>query len=672
MAHGINWRYATLAALLAFSQALGGCAGLPSQDHKMETNEQDSKFGQSMRMAASIRAGGDVSTAARFYQRAHEVDPSRPEPLLGLAELATTAGATDEAYKYYQKAISVAPDNTEMKRSYGTLLLTNGRPELALPLFQEATRLDDQDYRSFNGLGISLDLLGQQETAQQAYQNGLSSKPGSITLKNNLALSAAISGNYDKALSTLAPLAASPQAGPNIRQNLALVYALQGRIDQAVAVAAKDLTQAELQNNLAFYKLLPNLSRKDLAAIVFGIGDVPTTAPDVKTSTRTAKKKPKHKRKSRVASSRKKSTAAKSHDTSAQRRSAEISSPKKQTRAANTKRTMAGAPRHQPPDISTAVKTVSTANTTNRDKKSDTPPTQGGPAAPTITSMRHEDEASLIARTVGRLGAREAAAPQSSSSPQAPSSIETARTAAATPSVGPKETPEESSVLPFIPTETTTSRSAPPETSSQTIFGAPQEQKLLVAPSTGLAPSTTLSARENDAVVRARLSPDFPTGPVSDRDPSASSHSVDTRIGLGFIEPKTFNDPLSRLNSGTGGLLLLELEQRASGKPTSRPGDTETRNTTKSLVKSETFTSTTSETVREKLNRDQEPAEARMMAPPSDETPPSASTLNGSSPPLGPSSSDPTDEMDAGQEASSDDFQPTKDRPESTSTTDET
>jgi Flp pilus assembly protein TadD len=266
------------AALLLTAPMMAACSALAPTKEEMQTEDNAAKYAQTMRMAANVRSGGDPAAAASFYQRAHALDPKQAEPLIGLAEAAAAAGARDQAIEYLRQAITLAPGNVAARRSYGTLLLSGGAAEQALETFRGAVEKDPQDHRSFNGMGVALDLLGRQTEAQQVYRQGLKVAPVSSSLRNNLALSLAIAGDREQALEMLQKLAAEPSAGPRIRQNLALVYALDNDLQQAVAIASRDLSQAELRNNISLYRALPTMSAPEMASAVFGIGRKPGAA----------------------------------------------------------------------------------------------------------------------------------------------------------------------------------------------------------------------------------------------------------------------------------------------------------------------------------------------------------------------------------------------------------
>jgi Tfp pilus assembly protein PilF len=154
----------TLAASLLLLVTLAGCAGLaPTDEQRHETNQRN-KYAQLVRMGDSIRQNGDPAAARVFYERAYALDPTRPEPLIGIAEAALQSGAVGGGA--YRRALAIAPQRT------------------------------DPQY----GLGRALLELGQTDLAMDAFSTHPQESP---VLRNNLAMSLALAGWHDAALATL-------------------------------------------------------------------------------------------------------------------------------------------------------------------------------------------------------------------------------------------------------------------------------------------------------------------------------------------------------------------------------------------------------------------------------------------------------------------------------------
>ncbi len=258
-------------ALVALSLLLGGCAAFEAGGAKGKLGSADSKYVQAMRMADSVRAGGDLTSASIFYSRAHEVDPSQAAPLIGLAETATALGSTEKALELWPEAITRSGNDGSIRRKYAGLLLKSGRPEQALEAYREALALDSSDGKALNGIAVSLDLLGKPDEAREAYTRALALAPHDAGVRSNFALSKALAGEHDEAVALLTQLAAEPSADARTRQNLALALAMRGQIADAARTASRDLSEAELRKVMALYRSLAKMPQQERAAVVFGI-----------------------------------------------------------------------------------------------------------------------------------------------------------------------------------------------------------------------------------------------------------------------------------------------------------------------------------------------------------------------------------------------------------------
>jgi len=109
-------------------------------------------------------------------------------------------------------------------------------------------------------LGVTKDLAGSHLEAQAHYRDGLVRAPGDPGLTVNLALSLALSGSYPNAIAVLQPLAISPAGSAQERQTLALIYGLTGNTAEAARLGRIDLDDASVEQNLAYYQSLRQLS----------------------------------------------------------------------------------------------------------------------------------------------------------------------------------------------------------------------------------------------------------------------------------------------------------------------------------------------------------------------------------------------------------------------------
>jgi predicted O-linked N-acetylglucosamine transferase (SPINDLY family) len=97
--------------------------------------------------------------------------PDWDEPLLRLAESLRAGGETEAATDAYWRVLALRPLRTEALVALGGLLLLQGRAAMALPLLLRACGLVPDDDEAWNALGLSLQTLGGPSGANPAFGN---------------------------------------------------------------------------------------------------------------------------------------------------------------------------------------------------------------------------------------------------------------------------------------------------------------------------------------------------------------------------------------------------------------------------------------------------------------------------------------------------------------------
>ena len=231
-----------------------------------------------MRLGDDTRKQGDLVSAAQFYARAHELEPTRIEPLMDLAQVYSQAGEIKDAAGAYEEALKIDDRNADALRGLANLQLQTGdaagaATNLRLALAQQP------DWRTQNSLGVANDMLGDRVGAQAAYRAGLTLSPGNLQLMDNLGLSLVLSGDFAQGLPILEQAAKDPAATPRMRLNLALAYGLAGEPDKAAQVAKADLDAAKVEQNLGYYEFLRLLHNRNAIAAMLGAHQAETAQP---------------------------------------------------------------------------------------------------------------------------------------------------------------------------------------------------------------------------------------------------------------------------------------------------------------------------------------------------------------------------------------------------------
>ncbi|HER27387.1 MAG TPA: hypothetical protein ENI69_09800 [Rhodospirillales bacterium] len=250
--------------------ALSSCAEMVKTFDQMQQDDQQSRAAQLMRIADSTAQGGDLNSALALYRRASAFAPEELPPLIAIGDTAFRLSLFDQAAKAYEQATRIEPNSATAHSGSGKTLIALAQPKAALFHYQATSRLAADQYGGYNGQGVALDLLGRHGEAQVRYRDGLKKSPDSLVLANNLALSLAIEGDFDAALEILTPYRNNPRAGVRLRQNLALIYGLTGQKNRAAALAALDLKENAVLNNLKYYEKLRTLAPAERAKALLG------------------------------------------------------------------------------------------------------------------------------------------------------------------------------------------------------------------------------------------------------------------------------------------------------------------------------------------------------------------------------------------------------------------
>ncbi|HEY2890315.1 MAG TPA: tetratricopeptide repeat protein [Dongiaceae bacterium] len=222
-----------------------------------------------MRLADTTRQSGDLGQAAGLYQRAAQLEPKNPKPLVELAGVYAQLQMPKDAAQAWTAVLALDPKNTTALRGLANAQLQTGDTPGAIQNLQAAQAILP-DWRNDNSLGVAYDMRADHASAVKAYKDGLSLDPGNLQLTNNLGLSLALSGDFTQALPLLESSARDPRATPRMRQNLALAYGLSGDDKKAAEVAKQDLDPAGVKENLGYYEFLRLLQDRNAIASTLG------------------------------------------------------------------------------------------------------------------------------------------------------------------------------------------------------------------------------------------------------------------------------------------------------------------------------------------------------------------------------------------------------------------
>jgi len=168
----------------------------------------------------SLHSRGDLNLAAGICNRAHEINPTDPAPLIELARILEELGRPASAEEAYRAALLLDPQQTDALYGLGKIYIDQQRYDLAMGPLEAAAQGQSDDPRIYNALGVIMDQQGQHADAQSYYKQGLAHSPRNVSLRNNLGLSMVLDGQPEAGLAMLRDVAAEPAAGATAGRNL--------------------------------------------------------------------------------------------------------------------------------------------------------------------------------------------------------------------------------------------------------------------------------------------------------------------------------------------------------------------------------------------------------------------------------------------------------------------
>jgi len=219
--------------------ATTSCAGIDTR-YPQEGNlppHLDGGTGQLLRYCEKFYSAGDLVSAAAMCERAHNLDPQNPEPLLQLAEVLNAMNAPQKAIAAYRQILDTDPGHAEARYRLGRQYVSLGQYDLAEAEFRAGLRHNPNDPRLYNALGVANGLFGDHLAAQEAFRKGLEVDPSQVSLRNNLALSLVLHGNREEGIAMLEELGTGPLANDTTRENLQLAYGIRAAAESEAALA---------------------------------------------------------------------------------------------------------------------------------------------------------------------------------------------------------------------------------------------------------------------------------------------------------------------------------------------------------------------------------------------------------------------------------------------------
>jgi Flp pilus assembly protein TadD len=178
-------------------------------------------------------------------QRANSRTDRQAAALHEQAGRALRQGQLDPAQNAMEQAVALSPRDAGYRQLLADIYLKQGRFASARTTYADVLELDPSNARA----GLSVALIEIAEGNPRAAAARLEELEGRAPAAD-LGLAFALAGRTDRAVQMLEAAARAPGATARTRQNLALAYAMTGDWRRARAVAAQDLSPAELPARL--------------------------------------------------------------------------------------------------------------------------------------------------------------------------------------------------------------------------------------------------------------------------------------------------------------------------------------------------------------------------------------------------------------------------------------
>jgi len=188
----------------------------------------------------SCKPASDASRLNSVSARAPQGE-QQAVTLSAKAQIAAHKGSFAEALAFAEQAVELSPRMASYRMLLGDLYMKNGRFQSAETSFNDVLALEPDNGRAALSGALAEIALGRTGAAIARLEGIAASVPA-----GDVGLAFALAGQPQRAIEMLEPAARGPGADARTRQNLALAYALAGNWQQAQAIAAQDVSPADL------------------------------------------------------------------------------------------------------------------------------------------------------------------------------------------------------------------------------------------------------------------------------------------------------------------------------------------------------------------------------------------------------------------------------------------
>lgn len=214
-----------------------------------------------------VAIGGFTSVSAVANAREESELTKRADKAADAARKALAKGQAERAIGHAEDAVLAMPGDAEHRVLLGQAYLSAGRFLSAGQAFDDALTIDPAHGRAALNLALAKTALGDWAGARRTLD-----KFETVIAPGDRGLALALAGDPNGAVQILGEVARDENATPTVRQNLALALALSDRWQEARAVAAIDLSPADVDARIMHWAAFSRPSAaSDQVASLLGV-----------------------------------------------------------------------------------------------------------------------------------------------------------------------------------------------------------------------------------------------------------------------------------------------------------------------------------------------------------------------------------------------------------------
>jgi predicted O-linked N-acetylglucosamine transferase (SPINDLY family) len=211
----------------------------------MASSEQMSiNIPQTLENARKLMAASRFADAENLCRQIISTQPSHPQALHILGQLALQAGRPDLAVPYLQKSLQLDPRNAIACFDLANAIMKVAPVDQAIPIYHRAIQLQPTLTEVYVNLGIALALQEQFEDSIAAFRTAIAQRPNFPEAHDGLGLALRLSGQLHEAASEHRKAIELRPTFPAAHSNLGLALVELGEMEPAIAAFREALRLA--------------------------------------------------------------------------------------------------------------------------------------------------------------------------------------------------------------------------------------------------------------------------------------------------------------------------------------------------------------------------------------------------------------------------------------------